>query len=150
MLNLPFPRRDDVLVGKSAAAPKPCFSLVEMRTPKAASSLLPAGTASTIKRSVFHQSPLWFCPTEDINFRTSIQYAMYSSFWKMKVLETKSRQTLVFDPGDSIDRLRACPFLKRWSALLHVKVFLWAPDYTRRWSVFLVQGRPENNIPREV
>ena len=32
--------------------------------------------------------------------------------------KTKSRQTLVFDPGASKDRLRACPFLRTWRALL--------------------------------
>ena len=36
----------------------------------------------------------------------------------MKVLEMKTRQTLVFDPGGSTDHLRACPFLVGWCALL--------------------------------
>ena len=54
----------------------------------------------------------------------------------MKVKETKSRQTLVFDPGGSTARLRACPFLGAWHALLCGEVFVWAPDGTQGWSVF--------------
>ena len=96
-----LPCRDNVMVDKGAAAPKPCLSPVAMRT-------LTAAVASTATRAIFHRLPLWFCPTEEMNFRmTSIQYATYySSFWK--VLETKSRQTLVFDPGGGTGRLRAC------------------------------------------
>ena len=79
--------RDDALIDNDVAAPKSCLSLLEMRTPTAAGGLLPAGTASTTTRTTFDQPPLWFCPTEEINSRTSNQYAMdYSSFWKMKVL----------------------------------------------------------------
>ena len=70
-------------------------------------------------------------------YRTSVQYATYySSFWKMKVLETESRQTLVFDPGGSTGYLCACPFLGACRALLCGEVFVWAPDGTRGWSVF--------------
>ena len=82
-----------------------------MRTPTVAGGLFPAGTASTAKRTTFDESPLWFCPTKAINLRTSNQYATdYSSFWKMKVIQKKSMQTLVFDPGGSTGRLHACPF----------------------------------------
>ena len=59
--------RDDAMVDKSAPAPKPRLSPVEMRTLTAAGGLLPAGTASTATRTIFHQLPLWFCPTEDMN-----------------------------------------------------------------------------------
>ena len=69
--------------------------------------------------------------------RTSIQYALdYSSFWKMKVLQTKSIQTLVFDPVGSKGRLCACPFLETWRALLCGEVLVWAPaggDLERFW-----------------
>ena len=51
----------------------------------------------------------------------------YSRFWKLKVLETKSRKTLVFGPGRSTGRLRACPFLGTWRALLSGEVFVWVP-----------------------
>ena len=64
-----LPYRDDAIVDKGAAAPKPCLSPVEMRTLTAAGGLLPAGTASTATRTIFHQPPLWFCPTEEMNPR---------------------------------------------------------------------------------
>ena len=64
--------RDDALVYKGTAAPTPCLSPTEIRTLTAAGSLLPAGTASTAAMTIFHQPPLWFCLTEEINSRTSI------------------------------------------------------------------------------
>ena len=131
--------RYDAMVEKSAAAPKPYLVPVEMRTLTAAGGFLPSGTVSTTTRTIFHQSPLWFCLTEGVHSSTSIQYATtyYSSFWKIEVLETKSRKILVFDPGGSTDRLRTCPFLGRWRALLCGVVFIWPPNGTRGWSVFL-------------
>ena len=79
--------RIDALVGNGAVAPNSCLSPVEMRTLKAAGGLLPAGAVSIATRTTFDQPPLWFCPTEDINFRTPNQYAMnYSSFSKMNVV----------------------------------------------------------------
>ena len=132
-----LPRWDDVLVDKGAAAPKPCLSPVEMRTLTAAGDLLPAGKASAATRIIYYQPRLWYCPTKEINSGISNQYATdYSSFWKLKVLQTKSRQTLVFDPGDSTGRLRSCPFLGTWRALLCGELFVRAPDGTRGWSVF--------------
>ena len=47
------PHRDDILVDKSTAAPKPCLSPVEMRKLTTAGDLLPAGTASTARRTIF-------------------------------------------------------------------------------------------------
>ena len=83
----------DALVDKSTAAPKPCLSPVEMRTLTAAGDLLPANTASIATRTLFHQPPLWFCPTEGMDSSTSFQYTMYySSFWKVDVLERTSIQ----------------------------------------------------------
>ena len=116
--------RHDALVDNDAAAPKPCLSSAEMRTRTAAGSLLPAGTASTATRTIFHQPPLWLCLTKEIKSRTSNQYATnYSSFWTLKVLETISRQTPVFDPGGSTGRLRACPLLGASRALLCGELF---------------------------
>ena len=78
--------RDNALVDNGAAVPKLCLSPLEMRTSTAAGSLLLAGIASTASRTTFDQPPLWFCLIEEINLRTSNQYAMdYSSFWKIKV-----------------------------------------------------------------
>ena len=89
---LALPCRDDALVDKGAVVPKPCLSPVEMRTVTAAGGLLPASTALSATRVNFHQPPLWFYPIKEINLRTSVQYATtYSSFWKLKVLQTKTR-----------------------------------------------------------
>ena len=90
------PHRDDILVDKSTAAPKPCLSPVEMRKLTTAGGLLPAGTASTARRTIFPRQ------TKKSNSRTNIQLA--TPGWK-------SMQTMVFDPGGSTDRLRACPFV---------------------------------------
>ena len=116
------PSRDDVLVGNGAAALKSCLSPLEMRSLTAAGGLLPADKASTTTRITLYQPCLRFCPTkETISERMSTQYALYynSSFcwnqlpapsWR-RVIQTKSRETLVFDPGGSKGRLRACQFL---------------------------------------
>ena len=98
---LALPRRDDALVDKGAAA-------------KVVS--LPHGDAHANKRrwltscrqSLFSDKDQLSPATslvlpdsmEGINLRTPIQYAkVYSSFWKLKVFQTKTRQTLVFNPG---------------------------------------------------
>ena len=146
---LPCPR-DDALVENGAGALKLCLSPTEMRTLTVASGLLPAGTASTGTRIIFYQLPLRFCRTEETNYGTAaIQYATYSDFWKMKVLETKSRQTLVFDPGGSAGRLHACPFLETWRALHCGEVFVWVPDGTRGWSVVWQKDGLEYRFPKE-
>ena len=87
-----LPRRNDFLVDKGAAAPKPCLSPVEMQTLTAAGDLLFAGKASTATRIIFYQPPLWFCPTEEISSRTTTRYAMdYSSIWKIKVKKNRGK-----------------------------------------------------------
>ena len=116
-----LPCRDDVLVDNGAAAPKSRLSPLEMCSQTAASGLLPAGKISTTTRNTFRQPHLRFCPTEETNSESSsTQYALYhSSFWWnqlpaptwRRVIQTKSRQTLVYDPGGSKGRLRACMFL---------------------------------------
>ena len=123
--------RDDVLIDKGAEAPKSCLLTMKMRTQTAAGGLLPDGIASTVTRTIFLQPHLWnFCQPEEIHFRTtSVQYARYSIFWKMEILETKTRQTMVFDLGGCMGRLRACPFWGGWRALLCGEVFVW----TLRW-----------------
>ena len=50
---LALPSKDDALVDKGAAAPKPRVSPVEIYTLAAADGLLPAGTASTATRIIF-------------------------------------------------------------------------------------------------
>ena len=111
--------RDDALVNNGAAARKSCLSPSEMRTPTAAGGLLPANTASTATRTTFDQPPVWFFPTEEINFEDfkSIRHGL-QQFLKLKVLQTKSMQTLMFDPGGFKGCLCACPFLGMRRALL--------------------------------
>ena len=60
---LALPCKDDALVDKG----KPYLSPVEMRTLTAARGLLPVGTDPTATMTIFHQPPLWFCPTEEIH-----------------------------------------------------------------------------------
>ena len=143
-----LPHRDGVLADKGTAAPKPCLSPGEMRTRIAAGGLLSTSKASTATMIIYYQLRLLFCPTKNISSGTSNQYTTdYSSFWKMEVLKTKSRQTLVFDPGGSIDRLHACPFLGTWRALLCGERFVRAPDGTRGWSVFGRRMTSEYHFP---
>ena len=82
----PFPyTRTGSLVGNGAAAPKSCLLLLEMRTPTAVGGSLPAGITSTATETSFDQPPLWFCPTEEMKLRTSVQCASYYSiFWGIK------------------------------------------------------------------
>ena len=116
--SLVLSHRDDALVDKGAA-PKPCVAPVKMRTLTATDGLVLAGKASSATRINFHQPPLCFCPMEEINLKTSIQHATtHSSFWKLKVVQTKTRQTLVFGSGGFTDYQRACSFLGGSRALL--------------------------------
>ena len=118
--------RDDVVVKNGAAALKPR----EMRSSTAAGGLLPTGETSTATKTTFDYSTLWFCQTEETNLRIPIVYVSYdnSFFWEnnnlpaapscRRAIETKSGQNRMFDPGGSQGRLRACPFLRTWRALL--------------------------------
>ena len=54
----------------------------------------------------------------------------------MRGYTNKIKTNLVFDPGGSTSRLRACPFLGGLSALLCREVFNWAPDGNRCWNIF--------------
>ena len=104
-----LPCRDDVLVENSAAAPKSCLPSLEMRPPTAAGGLLPTGETSTATKITFNRPPLRLYLTEETNLRTSTQPVSYdSSFWNLlaapsgrRVIETKSMQNSMFDPGGS-------------------------------------------------
>ena len=61
---------DGALVDKGTAVPKLCLSPVEMRTLTAVGDLLSAGKTFAPTRTIFHQPPLWFCPTEETIYRT--------------------------------------------------------------------------------
>ena len=122
---------ENTLVDNHAAVPKSFLPSLEMRLPTAAGGLLPTGEISTATKTTFNKSPLRLYSTEETNTKeanlwTSVPSAWYhSSFWKLlaaplcrRVIETESMQNRTFDPGGSQDRLRACPFLETWRALL--------------------------------
>ena len=58
--------------------------------------------------------------------RSDFSLNKFPPFWRSDI-ETKSRQPLVFDPGDSTACLRACPFLGTLRALLCGEFFVRAP-----------------------
>ena len=137
-----LPCRDDVVVESGDAAPESCLPSLEMHSPTAAGGLLPTGEASTATRTTSNEPLLRFYATEEMNpeedsknknLWTSIPSACYdSSFWKLlaapyyrRVVETKSRQNRMFDPGGSQGHLRACPFLGSWRVLVCGEV-IWA------------------------
>ena len=124
-----LPNRDGVVVENGAAAPKSCLSSLEMRSPKAACGLLSTSKISTATKTTFNKSPLRLYSTEKTNSKetnlwTSVPSALYdSNFRKLpavpfcrRVIETKSIQNRMFDPGGFQGRLRACPFLGSWNA----------------------------------
>ena len=150
--------RGDALAGNGAAAPKSCLSSLEMRSSTAACGLLPAGEASTTTRITFFKSCLPFCPTEETDSAgTSTQYALYynSSFWLnqlstlswRRVIQTKSKQNLVFDPGGSKGRLHPCPFWGTWCMLLCGEVLV-LKRLVVICSFFFTEGGPRNIIFR--
>ena len=53
-------------------------------------------------------------------------------------VQTKSRQTLIFDPGGSTGRLRAFPFLGTWRTLLCGEIVVRALDEATAF--FLADG----------
>ena len=123
--------RDDALVHNGAAAPKPTLLPVEMRKQTTAGGLLPAGTASAAMRNILPRQ-FFSWSLGEIKKRTSRINNQVAPFWR-RAIQTKSRQTPVFDPGGSTGRLRACSFLGTWRALLSAKLLAWAPDGTRGW-----------------
>ena len=128
-----IPFRYDVLVENGAASRKSCLSFLEMRTTAAAGGLLPTGETSTATKTTFYEPPLRFYSTKETNPKetnlwTSVPSAKYDSTFRRnkqlaapscrRVIETKSMQNRTCDPGGFQGRLRACPFLGSWRALL--------------------------------
>ena len=101
--------RDYALVDNNAVAPKSCLSPAEMCTRTAAGGLLSAGTASTARRTIFPR-PFFSWSLGETKKRTSRINNQLAPFWR-RVIQTKSRRTLVFDPSGSTGRLCAGPFL---------------------------------------
>ena len=138
---LALPCRDAVSVEYGDAAPKSCLLLLEMRTTIAAGGSLPTGKTTTATWTTLDQSTLGSCQIEEKKLRTSTQSASYdSSFWRnnllaasscRRVIETKSGQNLMFDPGGSKGRLRPCLFLGMCRALLYGQIgcnMFWRKD----------------------
>ena len=126
------PCMDDVVVESGVAASESCLPSLEMRSSTAAGGLIPTGEAPTASETTSNEPLLRFYKTGEMNpecgstmedLRTLTPSASYdsSSFWRLfaapycyRVVETKSRQNRIFDPGGSRDHLCACPFLRSW------------------------------------
>ena len=109
--------RDGVLAENGAAAPKSCLLPLEIHTTSAASGLLLIGKTSKATRTTYNQPALRLYSTEETksdkrNLRTPILSVSYDSsfFWMnnlpaapscRRVIETKSMQNNMFDPGGS-------------------------------------------------
>ncbi|CAN0033978.1 unnamed protein product [Ascophyllum nodosum] len=117
-----LPCREDVLVENGATAPTLCLPTLERRTTIAAGGLHPTRKASIAARIIYNQPPLRLYSTEETNskgtnLRTQIPYLSFdSSFLSTahscrRVIETKSMQNRMFNPGGFQGRLRACLFL---------------------------------------
>ena len=140
-----LPCRDGVVVESGDAVAKLCLPSLEMRSSTAACGLVltgeastPTDTSSTATETNFNQPPLRFYTTEETDSeanckKTSILYASYDSSvfqesnlsaapYCLRVVEAESRQNKTFDPGGSQGRLRACPFLGSWRALVCCEV----------------------------
>ena len=128
-----LPCRDDVVVENGAAAPKSCILPLEMHTTSVAGGLLPTSKTSTATKPAFNQPPLRLYSTKETNLWTPVLSVPCDSsfFWKnnlpaapscRRAIETKSGQNRMFDPGGSQGRLRACPFLGTWRALLFSEI----------------------------
>ena len=119
--------REDTLVNNSAAAPKSCLSPSEMCSPTAADGSLPTGEISTTTKTTFDYPTLWFCLIEVLNFVSSILYVSYFSKAPSGRGSAKQNQGKI---GCSIlavlSRLRVCPLLGTWRALLCGEVHIRA------------------------
>ena len=75
-----LPYRDDVVVENGAAAPKSRLPSLEMRSPTAASGLLPTGEVSITTRTTFNQPPLQLYTAEETNSKKTLTpYVSYDS-----------------------------------------------------------------------
>ena len=114
---------ENALIDNGAATPKSCLPLLEMRTTTAADGFLPTGETFTATKTTFDHPTLRLCLTEETNLRTSSPPVLYdSSLWKnnlfaapscRRVIEIKSEQNRMFDPGCSQGRLRVYPLWDR-------------------------------------
>ena len=136
-----LPWRDDALVDKGAKAPKPCLSPVHMCTLTTAGGLLPVGTTATAMRTIFPRPLFTWSLGEESKKRTGRTNfnQLAPPCWR-RVIQTESRQTLMFDPGGCTGRLRSCPFVGGWRTLLCGEVFVWDAEwYPRLERVWLTE-----------
>ena len=110
----------DALVNKGAEAPMPHFPLVKVRMLSSTTGgLLPTDTTSAMMGAIFPPPPSsWSLvkETKEKTDRTNFNQLAPPS-WR-KVVQTKLRQNLVFDPGGCSSHLRGYPFLGGRHALL--------------------------------
>ena len=109
-----LPCRDDALVNQGHEVAKPCLSPVEIRKSTSTGSLLHAGTTSITKTQGTNFPPQLLSwsfrgTSEEKNNCTRQTFAKYNRSWHPKVIETKSRKNMVFDPGGLSGCLCGCP-----------------------------------------
>ena len=131
--------RENVLVDNGAAAPNLRLPPFKMRSPTATGGLLPTGEASIATRTTFNLLPLRLYLTEETSSqKPSTQSVSYdgSFFWKnnlsaapscRRVIETKSGQSRMFNPGGS----RSFPCLPAFGNV--ARVALWR-DSSEGWT----------------
>ena len=162
-----LPCREDVLVEDGAAAPMSRLPFLEMHTTTAASGLVPTGKTSTATETTFNEPLLQFHSTEEANGKNSpTPYASYDSKvfqnsnlaaapYSRRVVETKYRQNMTFDPCGAQGPLHACPFLGLWRALVCGEVCMLEQLVTS-FSVFpeeirwLYEAKPALCLARKV
>ena len=111
-----LPSRDDALVNQGHEVAKPCLSTVEIRKSTSADSLQRTGATSTTKTQGTNFPPQLLPrsfreTSEEKKISTTRQtFAKYNRSWHPKVIEKRSRQNMVFDPGGLSGCLCGCPF----------------------------------------
>ena len=141
--------RDDALRDKGAAAPKPCLSPAKMRTRTAADGLLPAGTAPTAMKAILSRPrPSWTLggKAKESTSRTN-NNQLGLPYWR-KVIQTKSKQTLVFDPGGCTGPSTQLPVSGRVTRVAYsMGSFGRCNAGSRGWSVFSRRRTSEYHFP---
>ena len=107
----------DAMVDKGAEEQTPCLLPMERRTLTAAGGLLPVGTASTAMRTIFLRPLFFWSLSEETKKSTTRTTNQLAPLCRWRVIQTKSRQTRVLDPGGYTGHLRDGPFLGGWHAL---------------------------------
>ena len=112
-----------------------------MHTPTLAGGLLHAGSASTPPRTILPPQALPWNLGENTEKRDHGTTTRRKNLKRLppscrrKVIEIKSRQNLVFDPGGCSGRLCGYLFLAAWCALLRGRMRLGRRDGIGGWSV---------------